>query len=317
VDTTQRQRVYVSNSLSNTVSVIDPTTNTVIGTITVPVQEGSYYDGYYDYTFTYPNQVAEVAASANRLYVNATDGTISVFDTTNDANTLLRTDSLGLYNDLELSANGSRLYGTRGGSLAVIDTATMSATNVTIGPVFQPQGSYQEYTSSIGNVALSPDGKRAYVTYGVTIAERGVGGQPFGSFFSDSTGSNWMITGGYSAVSVIDTDTASATYNKEIARILVPAGVQDLVVSGNNLYVTNPDNMAVTVIDRTTNTLVGRFNTDQSAGGRAPIEILPGYWIGYVPSSARYISVDKNGVLYITDYADGKMYAVTVGSSVL
>jgi YVTN family beta-propeller protein/VCBS repeat-containing protein len=314
VDTTQRQRVYVANSLSNTVSVIDPSTNTVVGTITVPVQEGSYYDGYYDYTFTYPNRVAEVAASGNRLYVNATDGTISVFDTTNDSNTLLRTDSLGVYNDSELSADGTRLYGTNGGGLTVIDTATMSATKVTVGPVFKPEGSYQEYTSSIGNVALSPDGKRAYVTYGVTIAQRGVGGQPYGSFFSDSTGSNWMITGGYSAVSVIDTDPTSATYNKEITRILVPLGVGDLVVSGNNLYMLNSDNMTVTVIDRTTNTLVGRFSTDQSTAGRAPIEIFPGFWAGYVPAYARYITVDINGAVYITDYADGKMYAVTVGS---
>jgi DNA-binding beta-propeller fold protein YncE len=304
----------VSNSLSNTVSVIDPTTNTVVSTITVPVQEGSYYDGYYDYTFNYPNQVAEVAASSNRLYVNATDGTISVFDTTNDGNTLLRTDPLGVYNDLELSADGSRLYGTNGGGLTVINTTTMSAANVTVGPVFTPEGSYQEYTNSVGNVALSPDGKRAYVTFGVTIAQRGVGGQPYGSFFTDSTGSNWMVTGGYSAVSVIDTDPTSATYNKEIARILVPLGVQDLAVSGNNLYVANSDNMTVTVIDRTTNMVVGRFSTDQSTGGRAPIEILPGYWAGYVPALPRYISVDKNGAVHITDYADGKMYAVTVGS---
>jgi len=314
VDTAQRQRVYVGNSLSNTVTVVDPMTNTVVRTITVPVQDGSYYDGYYDYTFTYPNQVAEVTASANRLYVNATDGTISVFDTTNDAYTLLRTDPLGLYNDLELSADGRRLYGTRGGSLTLIDTTSMSATNVTVGPVFTADGSYQEYTNSIGNVALSPDDKRAYVTFGVTIAERGVGGQPYGSFFTDSTGSNWMITGGYSAVSVIDTDPASATYNKEIARIQVPLGVQDLAVSGNYLYVTNPDNMTVTVIDRTTNMPVGKFSTDSSAGGRAPIEIVPGYWVGYVPSYARYITVDKNGAVYITDYADGKMHAVTVGS---
>jgi YVTN family beta-propeller protein/VCBS repeat-containing protein len=314
VDTTQRQRVYVANSLSNTVTVIDPTTNTVVDTITVPVQEGSYYDGYYDYTFTYPNQVDKVAASGNRLYVNATDGTISVFDTTNDGNTLLRTDSLGVYNDLELSADGTRLFGTNGGGLTVINTATMSPTKVPIGPVFTPEGSYQEYTSSVGNVALSPDGKRAYVTYGVTIAQRGVGGQPYGSFFTDSTGSNWMITGGYSAVSVIDTDPTSATYNKEIARILVPLGGGDLVVSGNNLYVLNSDNMTLTVIDRTTNTLVGMFSTDQSTAGRAPIEVFPGFWAGYVPASARYIAVDKNGAVYITDYADGKMYAVTVGS---
>lgn len=313
VDTTQRQRVYVTNSLSNTVSVIDPNTNTVISTITVPVQDGSYYDGYYDYTFTYPNRVAKVAASSNRLYINATDGTISVFDTTNDANRLLRTDPLGAFTDLEVSPDGTRLYGTQGGSLTVINTTTMSATNVTVGPVFTGDGSYQEYTNSVGNIALSPDGKRAYVTYGVTIAQRGVGGQPYGSFFTDSTGSNWMITGGYSAVAVIDTDPASATYNRQIGRILVPVGAQDLVVDGSNLYVANSDNMTVTVIDRTTNMSVGRFGTDQSTAGRDPIVILPDYWVGFVPASARYITVGPNGSVYLTDYADGKLYAVTIG----
>jgi hypothetical protein len=57
------------------------------------------------------------------------------------------------------------------------------------------------------------------------------------------------------------------------------------------------------------------FSTDQSSEGRAPIEVFPGFWAGNVPSSARYITVDKNGAVYITDYADGKMYHVTVGSA--
>jgi len=56
---------------------------------------------------------------------------------------------------LELSADGTRLFGTNGSGLTVINTATMESTNVTIGPVFKPDGSYQEFTSSVGNVALS------------------------------------------------------------------------------------------------------------------------------------------------------------------
>jgi hypothetical protein len=34
----------------------------------------------------------------------------------------------------------------------------------------------------------------------------------------------------------------------------------------------------------------------------------------YVPSSSRYIAVGPTGTVYVTDYADGKLYAVTVGS---
>ncbi len=33
-----------------------------------------------------------------------------------------------------------------------------------------------------------------------------------------------------------------------------------------------------------------------------------------VPASSRYITVGANGTVYVTDYAEGKMYAVTVGS---
>ena len=31
-------------------------------------------------------------------------------------------------------------------------------------------------------------------------------------------------------------------------------------------------------------------------------------------SSSRYIAVGRTGTVYVTDYADGKLYAVTVGS---
>jgi YVTN family beta-propeller protein len=322
----QRNRVYVSNSLSNTVSVIDATTNTVIGSpIPINVLPGSYYNPEVSYyPIEYPNRVTEVAASGNRLYVNATDGRITVIDTSNDVNQVIRTDALGTFQDLEVSPDGTRLYATSGGGLTVINTSTMTATAIPVGPTWNSQLDRNEYVNSVGSVAVSPDGKRAYVTFGATIAERGVGGQSFGSFISNDYGS-WMLTGGYSGVSVIDTDPTSSNFNKEIARIIVPLGVHDVAASGNSLYVTSGDGKTVTVINTVTNTLAGMFTTDQTASGGRAIEIMvypygdeyPEYAIPVVGITAftRYVTVGPTGTVYITDYTDGKAYAVTVGTT--
>ncbi len=313
--------------MSNTVSVIDATTNTVIGApISINVLPGSYYNPEVTYDpIEYPNRVTEVAASGDRLYVNATDGRITVIDTTNDTNTTIRADGLGTFQDLKVSPDGTRLYGTSGGGLTVINTSTMTATAIPVGPTWNSQLLRNEYVNSVGNVAVSPNGKRAYVTFGATIAERGVGGQSNGSFFTDAQGVSWMVTGGYSGVSVIDTDPTSSNFNKEIARIIVPLGVHDVAASGNSLYVTSGDGKTVSVLNTVTNTLAGMFTTDQTASGGRAIDIMvypygdeyPEYGIPVVGITAftRYITVGPNGIVYVTDYTDGKAYTVTVGTT--
>ena len=325
----QRNLVYVSNSLSNTVSVIDATTNTVIGSpIPIDVLPGSYYNPEVSYyPIEYLNRVTEVAASGNRLYVNATDGRITVIDTTNATNpSFIRADGLGTFQDLKVSPDGTRLYGTTvNGGLTVINTSTMTATAIPVGPTWNSELLRNEYVNSVGNVAVSPDGKRAYVTFGATIAERGVGGQSNGSFFTDAQGVSWMVTGGYSGVSVIDTDPTSSNFNKEIARIIVPLGVHDLAASGSSLYVTSGDGKTVTVINTANNALAGIFTTDQTASGGRAIEIMvypygdeyPEYGIPVVSVTAftRYVTVGPTGTVYVTDYTDGKAYAVTVGTT--
>jgi YVTN family beta-propeller protein len=318
----QGNRVYVSNSLDSTVSVIDTGTNQVIGTIPIQVLPGSVYNPEIAYDpIPYENRVTELAASGNRLYVNSTDGRITVIDTTNDANTVIRADSLGTFTDLKVSSDGTRLYATSGTSLTVINTSTMTPVSVHVGPTWDPNNDYyNEYTTSIGNVALSPDGKRAYVTYGVTIAERGVGGQSSGYFFTDSQGRSWMVTGGYSAVAVFETDPQSANYNKQIATIIVPAGVQDLAVSPDNsrLYVTSGDGKTVTIVNTTNNAIVGTFATDQtSSGGRASYVPFDWYPVYNVAAFTRYITVSQDGKVYITDYTDGTLYVVTVGDQTI
>lgn len=311
-------RVYVTNSLSNSVSVINTNTNEVVGApIAIPVQPGSYENQEISYEpIEYPNRVTEIAASSNRLYVDATDGNIYVVDTAGDANRIVATAPLGTFTDLKVSPDGTRLYGTSGGGLTVINTATMTPVGISVGPTWDPDSLRSEYTNGVGNVAVSPDGNRAYVTYGATIAERAVGGQPYGSFFTDSRGVSWMITGGYSAVAVIDTNPTSTNYNKQIATVVVPLGVQDLTVSGGRLYVTSGDGKSVTVINTANNALVGTFTTDQTSSGGRAIYIPDDWYPLYnIAPFTRYIAPGPTGTLYVTDYTDGKAYAVTVGTS--
>jgi YVTN family beta-propeller protein len=317
-------RVYVANSRDNTVSVIDATTNTVVDTIEIDVPRG-YIDNPEAGQTVYDNMVTELAVSpdGDRLYVNATDGSITVIHTADDANAVIRTVQLGRFNDLKVSPDGTKLYGTPGVGLTVIDTATMAPVSVQVGPVWDHEVMRAEFTNSTGNIAVSPDGKRVYVAYSATIVERGVGGSTSGSFITDAQGRTWKITGEYGAVSVIDTDPASPNYNKEIAQIIVPNWAQDLVVSGTNLYVTTWDGKSVTVIDTTTNAIVDTIDTDQTtSGGRglwvyhyyewAPEEKYP---LFSVAAFSRYISVDPDdGTVYVTDYWDGTVYALTAGS---
>ena len=84
----QSKRVYLSNSLDNSVSVIDATTNTVVDTIQIAVPRGYKFDNPEWGPVVYDNKVTELAVNpeGTRLYVNATDGSVRVIDTTNSVN---------------------------------------------------------------------------------------------------------------------------------------------------------------------------------------------------------------------------------------
>jgi len=149
-----------------------------------------------------------------------------------------------------------------------------------------------------------------YVTYGVTTVARGTGGHASGSFITDAQGQSWLVTGGYTAVSVLDVDPATGIPT-EVARVVVPAGAQDVAVSadGSVVYVTGWDGKSVTMIDTSTNSILGGFTTDVSPA------VTPRYLTFYGERYfTRFITVGGDGKVYVTDYDDGKLYAVTVGS---
>ena len=253
--------VYVI-ATDNYVQLIDTNTNTVTASILIPVQNDCGDCWFYV-------SGAAVSRDSSRLYVTANDGSLSVIDTA--TNTVISTTNIAddldnYYSSAEVSADGRVLYATSntGGTIAVIDTATLAVVQkITPGsPVFE--------------LAISPDGKRMYVT------------------------------GWYGVVSVIDTDPQSGTYNTRIATITVPdsdpsySGSWDVAFGpdgSNRAYVTQADGMTVSVINTNTMTAIGSVVTDPtSARETQPIVVAP------------------NGTLYVADGADGKVYAVTVGN---
>jgi YVTN family beta-propeller protein len=130
-------RVYVANINSNTVSVIDTTTNTVTATVEVGAE---------------PFGVA-INPAGTRVYVtNHSSGTVSVIDTA--TNTV--TATVGLYFKLggtAVNPSGTKLYvTTEANTVSVIDTVTNTVT-ASVAVDLSPF-----------NVAVNPSGTRAYVT---------------------------------------------------------------------------------------------------------------------------------------------------------
>src|SRR5216684_4503527 len=128
---------YIVNTGSNSVSVIDTTSNTVVATVSVG---GS------------PLEVA-ITPDGTRVYVtNGTDNTLSVIDTA--SNTVVATVGVGAGpTAVAITPDGTRVYVTTGDAVSVID-ATSNTVVATVG------------VSGLG-VAITPDGTRAYVaTFG-------------------------------------------------------------------------------------------------------------------------------------------------------
>jgi YVTN family beta-propeller protein len=215
----------------------------------------------------------------------------------------------GLYG-VEVNPSGTRVYVREnyvtetGGTtvVSVIDTAT----NTLIGTGYPallndmdatPDGRlyaadmsipavyvYDENMNGIASILVLPGTWYAFVD---TLAVNTDGTRTY------AVVSSWDV--GFYHVSVIDSDPASSTYNTEVARIRQ----QDTAVSldGSRTYVLGSDGRSVAVIDTATNSLIGTFTTDLTS-----------------VSTTRSIAVGPDGTVYVTDAADGTVYAVTVGS---
>ncbi|AFQ50386.1 YncE family protein [Burkholderia cepacia] len=135
-----QQHAYVANARSNTVSVIDESTNAVVTTLAVGAG---------------PVSLAILPGGAQVYVANSVSNNVSVIDTT--TNTVTATIPVGLGPvSIAFTPSGGRAYvaNAYAKSVSVIDTATQTVIA----------------TVQVGNqpnkVAISPDGASVYVTNG-------------------------------------------------------------------------------------------------------------------------------------------------------
>ena len=281
---------YITNSVSNNVSVIDTATNQVTATVNV----GSY-----------PYGVA-ISPDGTKVYVANSDnpGIVSVISTI--TNQVVATVPVGQYPyGVAVTPRGTKVYVTEGydpGQVSVIDTVTnqvaatvnvgKAPTGIAVTPdgtkVYVANGGNSNVsvintatdqviaTVSVGNapqgVAISPDGTKVYVannkdgtvsvidTTTNTVTTVNVGKYPNGvAVTPDGTkvyvaNSNY---GGSGTVSVINTGT-----NQVTATVPVGYGPYGVAVTpdGTKIYVANADSNNVSVIDVASNTVTTSVN---------------------------------------------------------
>lgn len=309
-------RAYITNAASDTVSVIDTTSNTVVAT--VPVGDGPY-------------GVAVNPAGTRAYVTNANSNNVSVLDTA--TNTVIATVPVGFSPyGVALNPYGTRAYVTNGGSnsVSVIDTAsntvvaTVPVGNGPLGVAVDPGGTRVYVannnsgtlsvinttsntviaTVSVGSfatgVAVNPAGTRVYVTSDVT------------STFSGSGRVSVIETGPYTVIATVTTTgrlPAGVAINRDGTRVYVadsgsgfgsfygvsvldtasntviatvPVGRQPYGVAvnptGTRVYVANNLDNNVSVIDTATNTVI-----DTVAVGTWPLAF--GLFIGGVAGS--------------------------------
>jgi len=203
-------RVYVANSASSTVSVINTTSFTVTATIALAAGSNPYG--------------IAVSPDGSKVYT-ANNGGSSLSEISTATNTVTRTNLVGAGPvGIIVSPDGSRLYVTRpnGASVTTVDAATLAVTaNATVGSgpnglAITPNGGKVFIANSISNfvsilntatntvtnvpvtgvtygAAMSPDGTRAYVTNwtngavhvfntatNAIVAQINLGGRPYG-----------------------------------------------------------------------------------------------------------------------------------------
>jgi YVTN family beta-propeller protein len=260
--------LYVTNYGSNTVSVIDGTTNTVVTTIPVG---------------TNPRDLAFNPNNGDLYVTNQNSNTVSVIDGT--TNTVVTTIPVGPQPfGVAFNPDNGNMYVTNYGSntVSVIDGTTntvIGTISVGSGPIyiaFNPDNGDIYVTNQFGSSVSVIDTSTNTVV--VTIP---VGSFPGGIAFNEDNGDMYVANGGSNTVSVIDgaTNTVVAT---------IPAGMQPFGVAFNpdngDMYVTNANSNTVSVIDGATNTVVDTI----------PVGDVP-FGIAFNPT---------NGFMYVTNQND-------------
>jgi YVTN family beta-propeller protein/predicted outer membrane repeat protein len=245
-------RIYVANSASSNVSVIDAANNTVITTVAV----GGYPLGI------------GVNPTTNRVYVSLrVSDTVSVIDGAN--NSVVATVAAGAWPvDVGINPITNRIYVANQGTndVLVIDGSNneVSAT-VTVG-------------SAPGGIAVNPTINHIYVANyngdnvsvidginNTVVATVTVGEDPMGIGVNPTTNRIYVANNTSNTVSVID-----GTNNAVVATVTVGSGPVGISVNPttNRIYVANSTSNTVSVIDGTNNAVVATVTVGSSPFSR-------------------------------------------------
>jgi YVTN family beta-propeller protein len=241
-------RAYVTNSDSDSVSVINTQTSTAIGSIPLAVGAG-------------PVGIA-ITPDGSRVYV-ANDGLDSVSVINTQTNAVVGSIPVPAGATwIALTPDGSRAYVANaliaGGFVSVINTQTNTVVGSTIPVGLSPSG-----------IAITPDGGRAYVANETsnsvsvinTQTNSVVGSVPGISFpqaiaiTPDGSRAYVASVGGANTVSVIDTRT-NTTLGIPIPVGDTPRGVA-VIPDGSRVYVANGGSSSLSIINTPTNAVIG------------------------------------------------------------
>jgi YVTN family beta-propeller protein len=295
-------RIYVTNQLDNTASVIDGATHKIVATVRVGVS---------------PAQMA-VSPDRKSVYIaNTASNTVSVLNT--DDNSIARTIALPPRSrpvDLAVNPNGRYLYIADGGSnrVSVVDTrAKRVVASVRVGSqplsiATAPDGK-TVYTANSGSgdvsvidaqtnrvvraiptgrfpsgVAVTPNGASLYVTNelsGVTVVNPGNGTvaarlrtpSPFSVATSPNGDRAYVTSLGPGRVTAIDTRTHRVSSTVSVG----PYGTDPFTVraTGNAVYVANQAANTLSVIDQHTFRVTATIATGNSPYGIAVVQTRP------------------------------------------
>jgi YVTN family beta-propeller protein len=295
-------RIYVTNQLDNTASVIDGATHKIVATVRVGVS---------------PAQMA-VSPDRKSVYIaNTGSDTVSVLNTDND--TIARTIALPRGSrpvDVAVNPNGRYLYTADGGSnrVSVLDTRTARVVgSVRVGTqplsVAAARDGKTVYAANSGSgdvsvidartnravraiptgrfpsgVTVTPDGASLYVTNelsGVTVINAGNGTvearlrepSPFSVAMSPNGDRAYVTSLGPGRVTAIDTGTHRVSSTVSVG----PHGTDPFTVraTGDALYVANQGADTLSVIDPSTFRVTATIATGNSPYGIAVVQPRP------------------------------------------
>ncbi|POH73998.1 YncE family protein [Arthrobacter glacialis] len=242
VDAT-RNKTYVANTTSNTVSVIDTVTGTVVSSFPALLPPSGQ-----------PVAIA-LNTVTNSLYLaNPNGNTVVEFNAaTGLATGSFQVDSFPYAMAVNETTNKTYIANT-GGSISVIDGGTRTVAILPTGPGTTPSAvAVNETTNTI--YAVDYNSSRLFEINGVTNAIKAgvpVGMTPFGVAVNETTNMVYTTSLGQDTVTVFD--GANRTVVGSIAVGLDPFEVQ--VDEGRNtVFVANSTGNSVSVVDGATNTV--------------------------------------------------------------